>query len=69
MNIDELNRSQRREQAEKGFDDVARAADIYYRALIANNLPDELARQMVLDFYRIQWIKSFFPDTPPPLGN
>lgn len=69
MNLDELNSKHQDDQSEKAFEEIARVAGMYYQALIASKLPDKLARQMVRDYYRIQWFKMFYPNDVPSLGD
>lgn len=38
----------------------------FYAGLLTSGIPDELAYDMVRDWFRLQVYKMLWPDTPPP---
>lgn len=57
------------DQQEAGIDQMARVYALFYSELIAQNVPDSLARALVRDWSYLQLCKAFWPDTPPPMGK
>jgi hypothetical protein len=63
MNLDDINRIQRNDQAEQAFESMAIGMGAYYRALLAARIPDDLARKMVRDLARVQWERALSQPT------
>ncbi len=44
---------------------VTTACAEYYRALLRADVPDELARTLVMDYHWVHWLRTYWPHTPP----
>lgn len=63
MDFDKLFKD---DQTNAGIADLARMHATYYRVLVDNGVPLELAHEMTVDFHWLMSLSSSFKDHPNP---